>query len=113
MDEKKKNRLEKIILETINSLIITGKFRNSYIDTSVFAVSVRISPDVGYADVYINQYQINKSDIKKVIKELDKCKGFIQREVGHILKTRLTPRLRFFEDISLDISYSINDNISN
>ncbi|MGP4712745.1 ribosome-binding factor A [uncultured Psychrobacter sp.] len=66
--------------------------------------SVKVSPDLGYADVYVTimEPELNDAMVKtsheESIKVLNNAAGFLRTELSHSLKTRTTPRLRFHYD---------------
>ncbi len=66
--------------------------------------SVKVSPDLGYADVYVTIMEpelndaMTKSNHEESIKVLNNAAGFLRTELSHSLKTRTTPRLRFHYD---------------
>lgn len=65
--------------------------------------SVKVSPDMGYADIYvtvmgasIGEGQDEKPEASIAV--LNAAAGFLRGEVGRAIKTRITPRLRFHFD---------------
>ena len=66
--------------------------------------SVKVSPDLGYADVYVTIMEpelndaMTKSNHEESVKVLNNAAGFLRTELSHSLKTRTTPRLRFHYD---------------
>ncbi|HCH26296.1 MULTISPECIES: ribosome-binding factor A [Psychrobacter] len=66
--------------------------------------SVKVSPDLGYADIYVTIMEpglddaMTKTNHEESINVLNKAAGFLRTELSHSLKTRTTPRLRFHYD---------------
>lgn len=66
--------------------------------------SVKVSSDLGYADVYVTIMEpelndaMSKHSHEESLKVLNKAAGFLRTELSHSLKTRTTPRLRFHYD---------------
>ena len=66
--------------------------------------SVKVSPDLGYADVYVTIMEpelndaMTKTNHEESIKVLNKAAGFLRTELSHSLKTRTTPRSCFHYD---------------
>ncbi|SNT71178.1 ribosome-binding factor A [Psychrobacter sp. LV10R520-6] len=66
--------------------------------------SVKVSPDLGYADIYVTIMEpelngaMNKTDHEPSVQVLNKAAGFLRTELSRSLKTRTTPRLRFHYD---------------
>ncbi len=66
--------------------------------------SVKVSPDLGYADVYVTvmgrelENDQNEQAHKDTLDILNKASGFLRQELSRRIKTRVTPRLRFHYD---------------
>ena len=66
--------------------------------------AVRVSPDLGYADVYVTVMGQALGDEqteiahRETLDVLNNAAGFLRQELGRRIKTRITPRLRFHYD---------------
>ena len=66
--------------------------------------AVKVSPDLGYADVYVTvmgrELEDDQSEDahKDSLDVLNKASGFLRQELSRRIKTRITPRLRFHFD---------------
>ena len=61
--------------------------------------SVKVSPDLGYADIYVTIMEPELNDAMTKTNHVESVKaGFLRTELSHSLKTRTTPRLRFHYD---------------
>lgn len=67
--------------------------------------SVKVSPDMGYAEIYVTVMgrELNDDDQtaqahKESLEVLNGAAGFLRVELGRRIKTRITPRLRFHYD---------------
>ena len=66
--------------------------------------SVKVSSDLGYADIYVTVMEpelndaMSKHSHEESLQVLNKAAGFLRTELSHSLKTRTTPRLRFHYD---------------
>ena len=84
-----------LIRDAVNDPRLTG-----YVTIS----SVKVSPDLGYADIYVTVMEpelndaMTKTNHEESIKVFNKAAGFLRTELSHSLKTRTTPRLRFHYD---------------
>lgn len=77
--------------------------------------SVKVSSDLGYADVYVTVMEpelndaMSKYSHEDSIKVLNKAAGFLRTELSHRLKTRTTPRLRFhYDEVTARGNYMMN-----
>ena len=77
--------------------------RNDIQDTDLKGVSVTItqvkpSPDMRYCTVYCEP--LGGRNGKVIVAALNRHKGFLRGEMGHMIATKFTPELRFVEDDS-------------
>jgi len=64
---------------------------------------VRVSRDMGYADVYITvltaeELNEHSEEIKVTLEVLNKAAGFLRNELGRAIQIRMVPHLRFYFD---------------
>lgn len=74
----------------------------------VSVMSVKMSPDLHYANVYVSVFG-SESEKKSSLIGLQQSAGWIRREIGKRLRLRVTPEIRFFEDTTLDDVYSLEE----
>ena len=65
---------------------------------SVTVTQVKPSPDMRYATVYCEP--LGGQNAKQIVAALNRHKGFLRGEMGHLLTMKFTPELRFVEDES-------------
>lgn len=65
---------------------------------SVTVTQVKPSPDMRYATVYCEP--LGGKNAKEIVAALNRHKGFLRGEMGHLLTMKFTPELRFVEDES-------------
>ncbi len=71
-------------------------------------VKISVSGDLSYATVYVSAIEGNEKT-KESVKALNKsAAGFLRRELGHRLKLRKVPELRFVADNSIENSAHIS-----
>lgn len=77
--------------------------------------SVKVSPDLGYADVYVTVMDENLADDtnaethQESLELLNGAAGFLRGELGRRLKTRVTPRLRFhYDEVTVRANYMMD-----
>ncbi len=105
-------RLERINSEmekAINHIIQTD-LRDPQIDAIISVTQVQITPDLANANVYITSY--GNTDKQEVLSRIKGAAGFIRGRLSKMVKLRITPRLEFRLDNSLEYSQKI-DNILN
>ncbi len=74
----------------------------------VSVMSVTMSPDLRYANVYVSLYGDDKARKSSLI-GLQHSAGWVRREVGRYLRMRVTPEIRFFPDDTLDTVYHLEE----
>jgi ribosome-binding factor A len=65
---------------------------------SVTITQVKPSPDMRYATVYCAPLGGQNADV--IIAALNRHKGFLRGQMGHMISIKFTPDLRFLEDKS-------------
>ena len=115
MSEFRIQRAEKIIQEEISKMVVTGKIKDPRVNKLISVTRVTVSSDLGYGKIYISGY-CSEKEVERSVAALNHAVGFIQGTIGKKLKTRLTPKLKFFKDDSLREGFEINriieDNLS-
>ncbi len=85
--------------------LIRTELKDPRIHGFITVSAVKLSPDLGYADVYVTVMQQSlEQDVQteeanaKTLDVLNSAAGYLRTELGHRIKTRFTPRLRFHYD---------------
>jgi ribosome-binding factor A len=68
--------------------------------------NVELSHDFRNAKIFVSILG-SDADKRKSMRMLEDARGFIQREVAHTLRTRVTPQLKFVLDTSVDKSFRV------
>ncbi len=61
-------------------------------------LEVQVSKDLSQAKVYFSV--LNQEDAAQSLQALNHASGYLQREIGKVLKARITPKLKFIYDDS-------------
>ena len=86
------------------AVLIRDEINDPRLTGFVTISSVKISPDLGYADIYVTIMEKSMDDAMakdyhtESLEVLNKASGFLRHELGRRIKTRITPRLRFHYD---------------
>ncbi len=86
------------------AVLIRDEINDPRLTGFVTISSVKVSPDLGYADIYVTILEphqdtgMNKESHLESLMVLKNASGFLRTQLSHSLKTRTTPRLRFHYD---------------
>ena len=86
------------------SELIRQELKDPRLGGLVTISAVKVSPDLGYAEVYVTVMgrelgdEQSEAANKETLDVLNKASGFLRHELGRRIKTRITPRLRFLYD---------------
>lgn len=86
------------------AVLIRDEINDPRLTGFVTISGVKVSPDLGYADVYVTILEpsqdggMNIEAHRESLKVLNNAAGFLRTELSHTMKTRTTPRLRFHYD---------------
>lgn len=77
--------------------------------TLVTVTAVRVSPDFGYAKIYVSVFPFERGE--EVLKAIEEKNWFLRRELGRRVKNQLkvVPELQFFLDDSLEYIENIEE----
>lgn len=84
--------------------LIRSELKDPRLGGLVTISGVKISPDMGYADIYVTVMGRELGDEQTAqahrdsLEVLNGASGFLRIELGKRIKTRITPRLRFHYD---------------
>ncbi len=102
------NRLNRINEELKREIsnIINYEVTNSNVTGMISVTSVKISPDLRYAKVYISI--LNSKNIKQTLAGLKSSSGFIRSRIAEKINLRVTPELVFELDDSIQYGEKID-----
>ena len=102
-------RVERINSEIQKAIshIIDNDIRDPQIDAIISVCSVQTTPDLSYCRVYITS--IGTTPLDEVVNRIKGAAGFIRGRLSKMIKLRITPRLEFVKDSSLEYSSKIDD----
>ncbi len=106
----KLGRIEEDIKYYLNK-ILTEKVKNPNVDGMISITKVNVTKDLKYAKVFLSIFGAKNSN--SVLKEIEKSKGYIKRELGLVLKARNIPELVFEMDTSMEYGSRMNEIIEN
>ncbi len=95
---RRTDRLAELIREEVAEIILKGQVKG--MDVGFLTITrVRVSADLSYADVY---YSVLGGDWVRARQQLEENRAAIQGIMGRDLRLKRLPKLRFFEDRSLE-----------
>jgi len=102
------NRLNRINEELKREIsnIINYEVTNSNVTGIISVTSVKISPDLRYARVYVSV--LNSKNVKNTIAGLKSSSGFIRSRIAEKINLRVTPELVFELDDSMQYEEKID-----
>jgi len=92
-------RVGEMLRHALADVLRENEIRDSELEgVSVTVTQVKPSPDMRYATVFCEP--LGGQNAKAIIAALNRHKGFLRGEMGHLISTKFTPDLRFVEDES-------------
>ena len=100
-------RIERINSEIQKAIshIIDTELRDPQIDAMISVSSVETTPDLAYCRVFITSF--GNTPFDEVLARIKGAAGFIRGRLSKMIKLRITPRLEFMKDTSLEYSSKI------
>lgn len=97
-------RVEKVsslIRREISQMLISG-IKDDRVGAGMVSIThVDVSKDLQHAKIFISIYG-NEDAKSDTMEGLKACTGFVRRELGHRIRLRHTPEIRFIQDSSLE-----------
>jgi len=106
MGEFRTERIARLIQEKIGTLIVEGKIKDHRVNPFLSISRVKVSKDLSWADVYVSTFK-PETNLARGVEGLQSAAGFIQAQLAMGMRIRLTPRLRFHEDLSIQQGFEI------
>src|ERR1700761_2506626 len=92
-------RVGEMLRHALAEILNRNEIRDPDLDgVSVTITQVKPSPDMRYATVYCAP--LGGQNAARIIAALNRHKGFLRGQMGHMISTKFTPDLRFVEDES-------------
>jgi ribosome-binding factor A len=92
-------RVGEVLRHALAEILNRNEIRDPDLDgISVTITQVRPSPDMRYATVYCAP--LGGKNTAPIIAALNRHKGFLRGQMGHMISIKFTPDLRFVEDQS-------------
>ena len=92
-------RVGEMLRHALADILRENDIRDPELDgVSVTITQVKPSPDMRYATVYCEP--LGGQNAKEIVAALNRHKGFLRGEMGHLIAMKFTPDLRFVEDES-------------
>ena len=92
-------RVGEMLRHALAEVLRENEIRDPELDgVSVTITQVKPSPDMRYATVYCEP--LGGKNAKAIVAALNRHKGFLRGEMGHLIAMKFTPDLRFVEDES-------------
>tara|TARA_Y100001960_G_C14461549_1_gene722316 strand:- start:308 stop:682 length:375 start_codon:yes stop_codon:yes gene_type:complete len=98
-------RVENLVRQEVSSAIVRDL--NGYLPSPVSVVGVDVSKDLRYATVYFSCVDQN-ADVDEVLYVLKEAAPHLNKQLGRVIQTKYTPRLRFRHDESFNYAHDIN-----
>ncbi len=106
-------RQQKIARQIQNDMaeIFQREGKDCTLGTLLTVTAVRVSPDFGYAKIYVSIFPFDKAP--QVLKAIEDKNWFLRRELGKRVKNQLkiVPELQFFMDDSLEYIRNIEERL--
>ena len=106
-------RVERINSEIQKAIshIIDNEIRDPQIDAMISVSSVETTPDLSYCRVFITSIGTTPAD--EVLNRIKGAAGYIRGKLSKAIKLRITPRLEFLKDESVEYASNIENILKN
>lgn len=109
MRDIKKKRIDAELVRTISE-ILQNEARDELMHT-ITITGADVSDDLSYAKIYFRS--LSSMEPKELESEMEEASDFIRRYVAEEMNLRMTPKLKFIYDNSIDYGKNIDRIIEN
>ena len=108
METTRQNKIARLLQKDLRDIFQT-ELRNAFGKVMVTITTVRVSPDLSVAKIYVSIFGVNEKEA--VLKKITEHTKDIRRSLGNKVKNqlRIIPNLEFFIDDSLDYLENIEN----
>ena len=103
-------RAANMIRQEISLLISQGEVKDPRVDSLAAVTRVEVSKDLDFARVYVSGY-LDEADLERCVQGLNNAGGFIQSRLAKRFNFRNTPKLRFFEDHTIEEGFEMTQRL--
>ncbi len=110
MSNHRLQKVENQITHIISELIMKGEVKDYRVNSLLSVSAVEVSRDLSYAKVRVSGF-MDERKLDEAVEGLNSAAGFIQSALGRRIKTRNTPKLRFFPDHGISEGFDITQRL--
>ena len=103
-------RVESLLKEKISEMILKNELKDPRLDNLITITRLQVTKDYKSAKVYISYFG-DKEKHSIIVQVLNNAAGFIQSIIGKRIKLRNTPKLKFYEDHSIEKGFEITQKL--
>lgn len=111
MDQIRLKRLEELLREEIATLISSGEIRDPRVVPLISVTRVEANRDGSLAKVWVSCITDDEKELDAAVEGLASAAGFIQAQIAHRVRLRLTPVLHFVADRGIREGFEMNEKI--
>lgn len=104
---KKNNMLNSELFKTLSILIQSGEVKDKRLSPMASITEATVAPDLKTAKVYVSVLG-NEQEMEDSLAALEHASGFLRSRVAEILNWRITPKLTFKPDNSMEYAAHIS-----
>lgn len=112
MESTRQKKVARLIQKEMAEIFLRES-RNLFNGAFITVTTARISPDLGYAKVYLSMFKV--ADQKELLEQINGLKKDIRKRLGEKVRhqLRIVPELEFHIDDSLDYLENIDRLLKN
>lgn len=104
----KNNRINGEVMRALSEII--REVKDPRVDLFTSITDVIVAPDLKTCKIYVSVLG-DEEKRRSTLEGLNSAKGFIRRELAHIVNLRNTPELKFFMDDSIEYGVGMSKKI--
>ena len=111
MDQIRLKRLEELLREEIAALISSGEIKDPRVGSLISVTRVEANRDGSVAKVWVSCLTDDEKELDAAVDGLSSAAGFVQSQIAHRVRLRLTPVLHFIADKGIKEGFEMTEKI--
>ena len=101
-------RVANLIRQEVSAMLLRGDIKDPRVNDMVIIAHVEVAGDLSHAKVRVSSFRPHE-ELDKAVEGLNSAAGFLQAALARKMRLRLTPKLHFIADHSIEEAFKVTE----
>jgi ribosome-binding factor A len=101
-------RVANLIRQEVSAMLLRGEIKDPRVNDMIIIAHVEVARDISHATLRISSFGTHEN-IDRAVEGLNSAAGFLQAGLARKMRLRLTPKLHFVSDHSIEEAFSVTE----